>query len=291
MILGASKEVKHYKGIEHKTGEQIIKFLNDCLNEQKTYREDFFGSRSQYVTSRLNELNGSDNINKIIARALDPTYCEDDYLHVNLCVLNRSLTKDGFVAKLVNKGQLCSIKVSDLSRGGIEITNQLITSEFIKEQIEKCNSKIIDNDLDGAVTNARTLVEAILEDMAMGLDKESPKYNGNLPSLYKRVSEKLNLHSIKEADDSFKKIISGLITCIQGFAEASNKISDRHPRKHKLSRYQAEFVINTAFTISNFLLEAFKDYKNEEQVKSLDLESFNNNTYNRYKEFLKCLDY
>ncbi len=49
-----------------------------------------------------------------------------------------------------------------------------LSNKFIEEQIEKCNNKIIDKDYDGAITNARSLIEEILlliEEKIYGIGK------------------------------------------------------------------------------------------------------------------------
>jgi len=61
------------------------------------------------------------------------------------------------------------------------------------EQIEKCRTKMNQGDYDGAITNARSLVEAVLAAMEKEFDAAAPDYDGDLPKLYKRVQKHLKL--------------------------------------------------------------------------------------------------
>jgi len=48
-------------------------------------------------------------------------------------------------------------------------------------------------DYDGAITNARSLVEAVLAAIEREFDSNAPDYDGDLPKLYKRVQTHSNL--------------------------------------------------------------------------------------------------
>jgi hypothetical protein len=61
------------------------------------------------------------------------------------------------------------------------------------EQIEKCRTKISLGDYDGSITNARSLVEAVLAAIEKEFDSTAPSYDGDLSKLYKRVQKHLNL--------------------------------------------------------------------------------------------------
>lgn len=248
-----------HPGLEYKKGKEIVKFFNYCLGEDKIYSKDF-PSRSEYTESELKRLNGSDNMIKVVQEACDPTYC-DSYLADVIAYLNQFLTKDGYVAKILFDEYRTYIKVSCFHSELVDFPNKTIKSEFIKEQIDKCNSKIRINDLDGAITNARSLLEAVMEHIIKGLGHEIPKYDGNLLKLYKSLKEHLNLDPNKDMDDLFKQIASGLISCITGVAGISNKTSDRHCRKYKPLPHHAGLAVNSAFTICKFLLGVFENKK------------------------------
>jgi len=147
----------------------------------------------------------------------------------------------------------------------VEIENNIFTiegnpnHEFISEQIEKCRNKIKNQDFDGAITNARSLLEAILVEIEKKLVKEPPKYDGHLNRLFNRVRELLNLDPSREdLSQNLKKILSGLINIVSGLAPIRNKMSDSHARELKPSKHHAVLVVNAVKTVSNFLFDTFE---------------------------------
>src|SRR6202011_4730801 len=79
-----------------------------------------------------------------------------------LTYLNEFLAYDGY--EIVPHGK--SHDVIDRTRGEIVVDVKLepthLSHAFIMEQIEKCRTKTNQGDYDGAITNARSLVEAVL---------------------------------------------------------------------------------------------------------------------------------
>src|SRR6202167_6851937 len=80
---------------------------------------------------------------------------------------------------------------SDKTRGEIVVDVKLepshLSHAFIMEQIEKCRTKMSQGDYDGAITNARSLVEAVLAAIGKEFDPNAPNYDGDVPKLNKRV--------------------------------------------------------------------------------------------------------
>src|SRR6202007_184843 len=81
---------------------------------------------------------------------------------VELTYLNEFLAYDGLEIVTHSKGY----DVVDRTRGEIVVDVKLepshLSHAFIMEQIEKCRTKISLGDHDGSITNARSLVEAVL---------------------------------------------------------------------------------------------------------------------------------
>lgn len=137
------------------------------------------------------------------------------------------------------------------------MTNQ--NSQFIEEQILKCNKKIENKDYDGAITNARSLLEAILIELEKNFYDNPPKYDGDLIKLYKNVQKALKLDPARQdINQPLKQILSGLINIVSGLSSMRNKMSDAHPRTYNPSKHHAVLAVNAAKTLSNFILETFK---------------------------------
>ena len=139
-----------------------------------------------------------------------------------------------------------------------EITEKL-SSEFVGQQITKCKQKMNSSDYDGAITNARTLIEEILLSIEERLDGARQPYDGNLMGLYKRVSKQIHLYpDDSKTGNSFNEILRGFISIINGFAGISNSIADRHATVKHPRKHHAKISVNSAMILSDFLLDSFE---------------------------------
>lgn len=143
----------------------------------------------------------------------------------------------------------------------LTVIENLSGSEFISQQISKCKAKMNTEDYDGAITNARTLVEEILLYIEEKIQGSRQSYDGNLLSLYKRVSKQINMYpDDSKTGSSFNEILRGFISIIGGLAGLSNSIADRHATTKHPKKHHAKIVVNSAMILSEFLLESF-DYQ------------------------------
>ena len=139
-----------------------------------------------------------------------------------------------------------------------EITEKL-SSEFVGQQIAKCKQKMNASDYDGAITNARTLIEEILLSIEERLEGTRQPYDGNLMALYKRVSKQIHLYpDDSKTDNSFNEILRGFISMINGFAGISNSIADRHATAKHPRKHHAKIAVNSAMIIADFLLDSLE---------------------------------
>ena len=242
----------------YRSGAQLIKFFNE-LGGNDVYGQGF-PSRWQIAEDRIRERNGTPELRKVILSALDPRDFLDKELDIQAAVnhINQFLEYDGYEIVVHGKGY----DVIDKTRGEILLDIQLepshLSHEFIKEQVEKCRSKISQNDNDGAITNARSLVEAVLIAIEKEFDKDSPSYDGNMPKLYKRVQKHLNLSPDNDnISQSLKQTLTGFVSIIDGLSGLSNKMGDRHAREYKPSKHHAVLLVNSAMTFSNFIFDTY----------------------------------
>jgi len=139
-----------------------------------------------------------------------------------------------------------------------------IDFDYIKEQINKCDEKINVGDYDGAITNARSLVESICKYI---LDEKRIEYSEKekLPSLYKKVSSALNMDPSEYEEKPFKEALSGCISIITGISNIRNILSDAHGRspksKYKTSERHSVLAVSMSKAISDYLYSSFKDKK------------------------------
>lgn len=243
----------------YRSGPELISFFNQ-FNRDEEYG-DSFPSRWMYAESVLSELNGTPIFKKVIEAVIDPRVFVSTEHSIDVAVdyLNQFLEFDDFTLKKQgSRYLLSSINQHIISFDNTFLVNDEANSDFIREQIVKCESKINDGDFDGSITNARSLLESVLIEIESKFG-EALKYNGDLNQLYKRVQKLLNLEpSRKDISDSLKKILTGIISIIGGIAPLRNKMSDSHARSYKPSSHHAKLAVNSVNTICMFLLESFE---------------------------------
>ena len=139
---------------------------------------------------------------------------------------------------------------------------------YITEQVEKCDNKIASGDFEGAITNARNLIESICKYI---LDDSGVEYHAkaDLPNLYRETAKLLNMHPSTHIEAAFKQILSGCFSIVQGFATVRNALSDAHgksSKKHyKPDERHAMFVVGTAKTPADFMYASFTERKEPTQ--------------------------
>lgn len=253
----------------YRSGPNLVSFFNDFACDH-TYGQGF-PSRWMFAEERIREFNGTATLKKIILSALDPR----DFMGITvidkqtqqskplnlqdaLTYLNEFLAYDGYEIVPHGKGH----DVIDKTRGEIVVDVKLepthLSHAFIMEQIEKCRTKTSQGDYDGAITNARSLVEAVLIAIEKEFDANAPDYDGDLPKLYKRVQKHLNLSpGNPKISDSLKQTLTGFISIIGGLSGLSNKMGDRHAREYKPAAHHAALIVNAAMTFSNFIFDSY----------------------------------
>ena len=265
-IITGDKKLSPYK-----SGPKLVAFFNEIGLNDVYPSGGGFPSRWDYAEQCIRKFNDTPALRKIITSVLDPR----DFLEpciwdenlpghksadINEAIqyLNEFLDYDGYEIIPHGKGY----DVIDKTRGEILFEAPLkldhLSHAFIREQTEKCRTKINQSDYDGAITNARSLVEAVLIDIEKEFDENPPKYDGDLPKLYKRVQKQLNLSPDNKAiSDSLKQTLTGFVSIISGLSGLSNKMGDRHAREYKPSRHHAVLLVNAAMTLSNFIFDTY----------------------------------
>jgi Abortive infection C-terminus len=246
----------------YRSGPQLVGFFNE-LGDNDTYAQGF-PSRWKYAEEKIQRRNNLTDLTKIINSALDPRdFVESDFKIDDIIVhLNLHLNYDGF--EIIKNGQ----KLILINKNSAEVDLKFkpsiehLSSEFIQEQIQKCRVKINQDDFDGAITNARSLVEAVFTSIERQFDLEVTDYDGHLPNLYKRIQKHLNLSPDNDTiSQSLKQTLVGFISIINGLSGLSNKMGDRHVRQYKPSKHHAILVVNSAMTLLNFILESYEYQK------------------------------
>lgn len=133
-----------------------------------------------------------------------------------------------------------------------------LTMDYVRELEGKANKRLAAGDLEGAITVARTLLEAVLQELELRLLGVNGDHKGDLQRQYKAVAKELRIDDQRtDIDDSFKQIARGLVQIVNGVAAIRNKLSDGHARKVKPDVRHARVAVNAANTVSGFLVEVY----------------------------------
>lgn len=244
----------------YRRGTDLVDFFNK-LGFRETYGQGF-PSRAVFAKEKVAELNGKSKLKDAIREMLDPRLwleLTSKGHTVETCAdqVNEIIKYDGY--EVVRDGNF--YKVRELSGTIIEIENRFEESDvlselLIEEQIQKCREKIEVGDYSGAITNARTLVEAVCVKIEAELDTDAKGNDGDLMKLFSRVRKLLNLDpNRQDISDSIKQVMIGLTNIIHGLATMRNKMSDSHGVTYKPSRHHAKLAVNSAKTLADFLFD------------------------------------
>ena len=259
VVCGDSPNTPYLKGYE-----LVIFFNKYGFND--TY-EQGFPSRWKFTEDKLRALNNTDSIIKIIEEIVDPRRFHGQPMEVEPAVqeINDLLKYDKF--ELKKHGEF--YKITDIK--GVLIqpeTANEINHEFVNEQIVKCQRKISDGDFKGAITNARSLIEAIFIEIIERHEEREFKNDGTVENQWTYVKKIMKLEIDKATlPDYVIQILSGLDTAIKGLAGLSNNAGDRHATKFSTKRHHAKLAVNLALTISDFLVDSW-NYQAEKKKPS-----------------------
>jgi hypothetical protein len=240
----------------YRKGSELVLIFNK-FGFKDIYPESMEISRRYYTSERIKQLKSFDELKRLIEIIIDPKEfygmgitVENAVVHINeyLKFDGHEVRHDGNMYRLFSN----NVKIVDH-----KIINTL-SHDFITEQIEKCEKKLATDDYDGAITNARSLIEAVSIKLIETKEKQHYKSDGNLITIFKNLKKSLNMTIDKELYPPYLiEIISGLGTVTQGIAELTNKAGDRHNRIYKPQKHHAKLAVNCAFSFCDFILESF----------------------------------
>ncbi len=161
-------------------------------------------------------------------------------------------------------------KLESLIKENVDIIESIssLSNYFINEQIDKCNIKLLNKDFDGAITNARSLIEEILLIIEEKIGGNREEYDGNILKLYKRVSKLLNLEpDDHKVENSLNQVTRGFISIVHGLSSLSNSSGDRHAQTYKPDERHSILVVNSALILTRFLVETYRfQYEHNENL-------------------------
>lgn len=137
-----------------------------------------------------------------------------------------------------------------------------ILERFDSEHVQIIWRKMLnrrESDLEGAITLARTLLEAVCKRI---LDERGVQYGSkdDLPRLYRRTAEELRLAPNQYPEEVFRQILGGCKSVVEGLGALRNGMGDAHgygTRRVRPARRHAELAVNLAGTVAMFLVDTW----------------------------------
>jgi hypothetical protein len=137
-----------------------------------------------------------------------------------------------------------------------------LSSDYVHELWQRALERRTTN-LDGAITLARTLLESvckhILDDLQIAYDAAI-----DLPKLYQLTATQLMLAPSQHTEETFRRILGGCTSVVEGLGSLRNRISDAHgqgTKTYRPSGRHAELAVNLAGTMSMFLVSTWVAHK------------------------------
>jgi len=253
----------------YRSGPMLVRLFNEFGSND--FYEQGFPSRWKYTEEKLLPLNETSSLRKLINNIFDAREWIGKDLNPEVAAahLNKFLKFDGY--ELVRDGE--HFKVRETGAVAVQFDtpfpeSQEVNHVFIEEQVRKCDKKIDEGDFGGAITNARSLVEAVLMEIEKQLSPAPPQYDGDLIKLNKRVQTLLNLDPArKDISDMLRQVLSGLTSVVNGLAGMRNKMSDAHASSYKASKHHAKLAVNSAKTFADFVFDSYTYQKGAGKLK------------------------
>jgi hypothetical protein len=134
----------------------------------------------------------------------------------------------------------------------------VLSLAYVRELEAKTDQRLAASDFEGAITTARTMLEAVLLELERRLLEAPGDHKGDLQRLFKAVAKQLRIDDSRaDLDDNFKQVVRGLVQVVNGLAPIRNKMSDGHPRARKPAAHHARVIANAAKTVATFLIESY----------------------------------
>jgi len=159
--------------------------------------------------------------------------------------------------------------IDALERGNMRPSDEPVSDaleQFDAAHVHAVWSKALDrrdNDPEGAITSARTLLESVCKHILDDLQIEYED-KGDLPKLYRSTAKALNLAPSQHTEEVFKQILGGCTAVVEGLGSLRNRLSDSHGKGKapvKPATRHAELAVNLAGATATFLVATWKTRK------------------------------
>lgn len=101
----------------------------------------------------------------------------------------------------------------------------MLSLDYAHELVNKTDQRLASMDFEGAITTARTMLEAVLQEIERRLTTQPGDHKGDLLRMFKAAAKPLRIDEERaDLDDNFKQVIRGLVQVVNGLAPIRNKM-------------------------------------------------------------------
>lgn len=238
----------------YRSGPQLVSIFRSCG------LDDVYGpgfpSRGQYTDERIASLNGEGRLDELLDQMFDRLEYRGGAWTIEQAAndLNVYLARDGVELSPTPNGYVLH-SANSLVGDTIPIAASPSNARSINENWTKSTDKIAARDYSGAITNARSFLEAVLLDILGALDPSAKKYDGDLPRLFNTVIRGLGSDpGAPGMTPAQRQMVGGLVSVVNGVSSTRNEMSDAHASTYDPEAEEAVLVVNAVRTISSYVV-------------------------------------
>ena len=237
------------RGVANKSRWEYMQDLMKHLNPQGRI-PDLLSYLMQQV--RFKNLIGVGDIQKV-----DETY--KGVIKSAIDAINAQLVIARVELRLVNKTFV-------LTRAGEEVVIETpkvknITSQYIRELLDRIKDDLDNKDYDSVITKSRTLLEEVLIFIIEKMTFERYKSSGDLVKMYQDATELLNMRQKSDWDKRINELLGGLHKIVNAISSMRNMNSDAHGAgsgRINIKKREALLAAHSSMMLAEYWLSVFE---------------------------------
>ncbi len=237
------------RGVANKSRWEYMQDLMKHLNPQGRI-PDLLSYLMQQ--DRFKNLIGVGDIQKV-----DETY--KGVIKSAIDAINAQLVTARVELRLVNKTFV-------LTRAGEEVVIETpkvknITSQYIRELLDRIKDDLDNKDYDSVITKSRTLLEEVLIFIIEKMTFERYKSSGDLVKMYQDATELLNMRQKSDWDKRINELLGGLHKIVNAISSMRNMNSDAHGAgsgRINIKKREALLAAHSSMMLAEYWLSVFE---------------------------------
>lgn len=237
------------RGVANKSRWEYMQVLMKHLNTQGRI-PDLLSYLMQQ--DRFKNLIGVGDIQKV-----DETY--KGVIQSAIDAINAQLVIARVELRLVNKTFV-------LTRAGEEVVIETpkvknITSQYIRELLDRIKDDLDNKDYDSVITKSRTLLEEVLIFIIEKMTFERYKSSGDLVKMYQDATELLNMRQKSDWDKRINELLGGLHKIVNAISSMRNMNSDAHGAgsgRINIKKREALLAAHSSMMLAEYWLSVFE---------------------------------